>query len=55
MTKLNEDAIEMMAGAALEKLAHRYFYGPYIAPDGENTQRSSLEDANRPDANYSLQ
>ena len=32
MTKLNEDSIEMMAVAALEKLDYRYFYGPDIAP-----------------------
>ena len=44
MTKLTEDAIEMMAVAALEKLGYRYFYGPDIAPDGENPQRSDFSE-----------
>ena len=44
MTKLNEDAIEMMAVAALEKLGYRYFFGPDIAPDGSNPQRSDFSE-----------
>ena len=41
-SKLTEDAIEMMAVAELEKLGYRYFYGPDIAPDSENPQRSDF-------------
>lgn len=43
-SKLTEDAIEMMAVAALEKLGYRYFYGPNIAPDSENPQRSDFSE-----------
>jgi type I restriction enzyme, R subunit len=42
MTKLTEDAIEMMAVEQLQNLGYRYFYGPDIAPDGENPQRSDF-------------
>ena len=42
--KITEDAIEMMAVAALEKLGYRYFYGPDIAPDSENPQRSDFSE-----------
>ena len=44
MSKLTEDDIEMMAVAALEKLGYRYFYGPDIAPDSENPQRSDFSE-----------
>ena len=44
MPKLTEDSIEMMAVAELKKLGYRYFYGPDIAPDGENPQRSDFSE-----------
>jgi type I restriction enzyme, R subunit len=44
MPKLTEDAIEMMEVAALNKLSYRYFYGPDIAPDSENPQRSDFSE-----------
>ena len=43
-SKITEDDIEMMAVAALEKLGYRYFYGPDIAPDGENPQRGDFSE-----------
>jgi type I restriction enzyme, R subunit len=42
--KLTEDSIEMMAVAVLKKLDYRYFYGPDIAPDSENPQRSDFSE-----------
>ena len=44
MPKLTEDAIEMMAIAELQKLGYRHFYGPDIAPDSANPQRSDFSD-----------
>lgn len=42
--KITEDAIEHLAIERLEGLGYQYRYGPTIAPDGEQPERSSFED-----------
>ncbi|MCL2007499.1 MAG: type I restriction endonuclease subunit R [Treponema sp.] len=42
--KLNESAIETYAIELLEKQGYKYIYGPDIAADGDNPERSSFED-----------
>ncbi|RMD99692.1 MAG: type I restriction endonuclease subunit R, partial [Bacteroidetes bacterium] len=44
MTKLNEDAIEMMAIEQLQTLGYSYRPGPAIAPDGDTPERASYEE-----------
>jgi type I restriction enzyme R subunit len=44
MTKLNEDAIERMAIEIFEEQGFEHLYGPDIAPDSDNSMRSSFEE-----------
>ena len=44
MTKLIENTIEEFAIELLEHLGYQYIYGPDIACDGKNPERSSYED-----------
>jgi type I restriction enzyme R subunit len=43
MSKLTECAIEDLAIKLFEQLGYTYIYGPDIAPDGENPERSSYD------------
>lgn len=44
MGKITENEIELFAIEELEKLGFQYLYGPEIAPDGEQPERSSFEE-----------
>jgi len=43
-SKITEDDVEHVAIDLLEEKGYSYIYGPTIAPDGENPERSSYED-----------
>jgi len=45
MTKLTESAIEDFAVKLFEQLGYDYVYAPDIAPDGENPERGSYDEA----------
>lgn len=44
MTKLTESAIELFAIEQFEQLGYQYVYGPSIAPDAEQPERSRWDD-----------
>jgi len=44
MTKITEDAIELLAIERLEALGYEYIYAPNIAPDSNHPERDSYED-----------
>ncbi|MEZ4953831.1 MAG: HsdR family type I site-specific deoxyribonuclease [Saprospiraceae bacterium] len=44
MSKLTENAIELLAIEDLEALGYQYLYGPDIAPDGKSPERHSYAD-----------
>ncbi len=44
MTKITEDAVEIVAIELLEEQGYSYTYGPTIAPDGENPERDSYSE-----------
>lgn len=50
MTKITENDIEQFAIKLFEKLDYNYIYGPDIAHDGNNPQRSSYEQVILPEA-----
>ncbi len=43
MTRISENTIESFAIELLTQLGYEYFYGPDIAPDGENPERESYD------------
>ena len=43
MTKVTENDIELYAIEELESLGYTYIYGPEIAPDSDNSQRTSYD------------
>ena len=45
MTRITENIIESFAIELLEKLGYAYIYAPDIAPDSENPERNSYEEA----------
>jgi len=49
MEKITENAIEELAIQLLESQGFEYIYAPDIAPDSDNSERSSFEDVLLPD------